>query len=76
MPRSTQDTNTTTSNPSLFMALELSGKTWKLGFLTEVGNPRIRTIGAGDLKQLEAEIGKAKRRFKLAENAAVRSAAP
>lgn len=72
MPHSSP-TDTTAANASLYMALELSGETWKLAFLAEIGRPRIRTIPARDLAQLGAEIGKAKRRLKLPEDAPVLS---
>lgn len=73
MPHSTQHADTTGSTSTLYMALELGGSTWKLGFQSGPGSPRIRTIPAGDVPQLEAEIGKAKRRLKLPESAAVMS---
>lgn len=72
MPYSTQ-TNATPAGAALYMAMELSSKTWKLAFLGGPGKPRIRTIAAGDRPQLAAEIGKARRRLKLAENSPVYS---
>lgn len=52
----------------LYLAFELSSKNWKLGFSIGLGQkPRIRTIAAGDLKALKAEIGAAKKRFRLPE---------
>ena len=72
MPHSTQETNIT-NTCALYRALELSGKSWPVGFLAIQGRPRIRTIDAGDCVQLGAEIGKAKRRLKLADNAPVYS---
>ena len=50
----------------LHLALELSKKSWKLAF-SDGGSARarIRTIKAGDLHALAAEIGQAKRHFGL-----------
>jgi len=56
----------------LYMALELSNKTWKLGF----GNgkkARQVTIEAGDLGALEVQITLAKEKLKLAPGCAVKS---
>jgi transposase len=48
------------------MALELSSSKWKVFFTTGVGQrPRERTIAAGELEDLEREIGRAKDRFGL-----------
>jgi transposase len=56
----------------LFMALELSGKTWKVGTTVGLGQkPREKTVDAGDLKGLEEEIRRAKSRFGLAETSKV-----
>jgi transposase len=71
MPHSTHSLNTTISTERLHMALDLGGETWKLGFVAGPGKPRIRTIPARDMVQLQCEVGKAKRRFKLAEDAPV-----
>lgn len=49
----------------LYMSFELSHNKWKLAFGTG-GNPRIVQIDARDLKRLEEEIMKAKRKFGLA----------
>jgi transposase len=54
------------------MAFELSSKNWKLGFSVGFGQkPRIRSISAGDLKQLKSEIKRAKKRFQLSEDCKV-----
>jgi transposase len=54
--------------PRLHLAFELGNKQWKLGSTIGLGQaPRLRTITAGDLSQLQDEIGRAKRRFNLAE---------
>ena len=56
----------------LYLALELSKKTWKLGFSDgRCARARIRTIEAGDLQALGAEIGQAKRHYGLGESAGV-----
>lgn len=56
----------TNSQVSLHMSLELSSKSWKLGFADQLGRrPRVRTIGAGDFEHLKKEIAKAKKAFCL-----------
>jgi transposase len=58
----------------LYMALELSEKQWKLGFsIGPARKPRLRTIAAGDRAALRREIGRAKERFGLPDEAPVRS---
>lgn len=58
----------------LFMAFELGGSKWVLGFSIGLGQkPRKRSIDAGDLDSLQQEIKAAKDRFRLAENAKVKS---
>lgn len=60
------------SEPVLFMAMELSASKWKLGFTVGLGQkPRERTIDAGDLEALSEAVARAKRRFRLAEDAGV-----
>ena len=50
-------TETPTTEPVLFLAFELSEKTWKLGFTTGHGQkPRERTMAARDLKRLLDEV--------------------
>ena len=57
---------------TLYLAFELSEKEWKLGFSMGLGQkPRERTISAGDVKALQAEIGLAKKRLGLLEAAEV-----
>lgn len=73
MNHSPRQMDTTKCQTTLYMALELSKTNWKLAFLSGAGKPRIRTIAGGAIKQLEAEIGKAKRRLKLPEDAPVKS---
>jgi transposase len=56
----------------LFMACELSEKTWKLGFTIGHGQtPRERTIAARDPKRLLEEVAHAKARFGLCQTAPV-----
>jgi len=63
-------TETPTTEPVLFLAFELSEKTWKLGFTTGHGQkPRERTMAARDLKRLLDEVAHAKSRFSLCATA-------
>jgi transposase len=58
----------------MHMAFELGANEWKLAFTTgPAQQPRLKTIAAGDLKALAAEIAKAKKRFGLAAEAPVKS---
>jgi len=62
----------TRSSPRLQLAFELGWSQWKLAFTIGHGQPpRLRTIGARNLPTLLKEIGKAKRRFGLPDDAAV-----
>src|SRR2546425_3401033 len=57
---------------TLFLAFELSEKTWKLGFTTGHGQkPRERTVAARHQARLLQEIAQAKRRFSLPETTPV-----
>jgi transposase len=63
-----------TSKPlgMLLLAFELGQARWTLGFSTGLGaQPRIRTILARDLRQLQQEIASAKVRFGLTPQARV-----
>ena len=61
-----------TTERVLFMAFELSEKTWKLGFTTGHGQkPRERAVAARQQARLLQEIAQAKRRFGLPETAPV-----
>jgi transposase len=63
-----------TTEPSLYLAFELSKEKWKLGFSTGLGqSPRRRTIDAGDLLALQQEIEVAKKRFHLQTDISVKS---
>ena len=56
------------TEPGLFLAFELSEKTWKLGFTTGHGQqPRERSIPARHQVRLLHEVGQAKPRFGLPE---------
>jgi transposase len=56
----------------LHLALDLGNRTWKLAFATSIAHaPRLRTMPARDLGQLDAEIAAAKVRFGLPPNAPV-----
>lgn len=58
----------------LYMALELSAGTWKVGTKAGAGQKaREKTVRAGDLAGLKEEIERAKRRFGLSERAGVMS---
>ncbi len=59
---------------NLYLAFELGKRYWKLGFTVGFGQrPRERTIVAGDLASVKAEIDQAKQRFDLSEQAHVLS---
>jgi transposase len=55
----------------LYMAMELSERTWKVLFATTAGGRRERSVAARDLGKLLQEIAAAKRRFGLAPHARV-----
>ncbi|QDV09603.1 Transposase IS116/IS110/IS902 family protein [Planctomycetes bacterium Poly30] len=64
----------TTATPVLYVALELSKDTWKLGItLDRVSKAKIRDVRARDLDGLLAEIEAAKKHFNLPENTLVKS---
>jgi transposase len=63
----TRINDSTVRQAVLYMAFELSEKTWKLGFTTGLGQePRQRDIPARAIPVLEQEIRAAKERFGLA----------
>jgi transposase len=54
--------------------MDLGLKSWKLAMTTGLGQkPRIRTVPAGDVKRLDLELSRAKKRFGLNECASVKS---
>ena len=68
----THNAHDTTPERALFVAFELSEKTWKLGFTTGHGQkPRERTITARQQERIRDEIAQAKRRLGLSETAPV-----
>jgi hypothetical protein len=70
--KATRNTQAKTSEGPLFMAFELSEKTWKLGFTTGPGQkPRERNMTARDHERVLDEIAQAKRRLGLPETAPV-----
>src|SRR5215472_2455985 len=61
-----------TTAATLFVAFELSEKTWKLGFTTGPGQkPRERTVSARHQERVLDEIARAKARLGLPASAAV-----
>jgi transposase len=68
----THNGHDTTPARVLFVAFELSEKTWKLGFTTGHGQqPRERRVAARHQARLLQEVAQAKRRFGLPETAPV-----
>lgn len=62
------------SQPTLYLAFELSNQDWKLGFTVGLGQPpRQRKIAAGDTTALKQELVLAKQRFSLPADAPVMS---
>ena len=71
--QATQGTQDNTGG-TLFVALELSAKSWKLAFRdASQRRPRLVSVRAGDLQRLDLEISKAKKRFHLPEETPVLS---
>jgi transposase len=69
----TRTINDTPQPQYLYIAIELSNETWKLGFTIGFGQaPRLRDVKARDLTALANEIRMAKERFGLPENAPMR----
>jgi len=57
---------------TLHLAFDLGNRIWTLAFATSVAHaPRLRTMSARNLAQLETEIAAAKARFGLAPDAPV-----
>jgi len=60
------------TEPTLYLAFELSNQDWKLGFTVGLGqSARPRKIAAGDITALKQEVTLAKRRFNLPDAAPV-----
>jgi transposase len=72
MTTATHNVHDTTTERVLFVAFELSEKTWKLGFTTGHGQkPRERSIAACNQARLLQEVAQAKKRFGLPDTAPV-----
>src|SRR5918999_5945884 len=68
----THNRQDTTPEATLFVAFELSEKTWKLGFTIGHGQkPRERTVAARHQARVLHEVAQAKKRFGLPETAPV-----
>jgi transposase len=66
MPATTRTLIHLPEPPALYLALELSNRSWKLAFSTGLGQkPRLRSIPARDLDALLREVTAARRRFHL-----------
>jgi transposase len=66
MTTMTRIEKSTPTRPCLLLALELSERTWKLGFTVGRGQrPRVRQMPAGTVDRLAEEITRAKERFGL-----------
>lgn len=74
MTRVTRSTQDTEKNEVLYVSLELSKKSWKLGF-SDGGSrrPRVVTVPAREWNRFDVALAKAKARFGLTEDAPVRS---
>jgi transposase len=72
--KTTPKTNDNTTEATLYVAFELSDKSWKLGFTTGHGQkPRERNVPARDQERILDEIAQAKHRMGLPEMAPVLS---
>jgi transposase len=72
MTTMTRIAESTAPTSCLLLAFELGERSWKLGFTMGMGQrPRIRTVPAGALNRVWAEIAEAKRRFHLGADTAV-----
>lgn len=66
MTTMTRVEKSTATMPCLFLAFELSERTWKLGFSSGRGQrPRVRQIAPGAVERLADEVARAKARFGL-----------
>ena len=69
---STVTTRSEQPGRTLHLAFDLGNRIWKLAFATSVAHaPRLRTMSARNLAQLDTEIAAAKARFGLAPDAPV-----
>lgn len=61
-----------TAPATLLLAFELGERSWKLGFTTGLGQrSRVRQVPAGAIERILEEIRRAKRRFKMVDDAPV-----
>lgn len=65
-------TENNTKNDRMYIALELSNKTWKI-FFSNGFKKRRKTIDAGKLYQLEHEIAKTRKHFGMSEDVKINS---
>jgi transposase len=74
MHQATRKTQDSAEGQNLYVALELSKKSWKLAFSDgSARRPRVVAVRARDWDRFETEVEKAKHRFGLAPEAGVRS---
>lgn len=74
MQAATTQTMDFTPTGILYLAIEQGDRGWKLAFTTGFGQkPRYKGIPAGDIEGLTTEIGRARKRFRLAPDTPVRS---
>jgi len=66
-----RDGKATTSAGTLYMSLELSLKTWKLGFTDGSANPRVVSVPARNYSALGEAIAKARQRFSMSADTPV-----
>lgn len=72
--RTTRESDYNGKQQVLYLAFELGASKWLLGFSIGLGQkPRKRTVAAGDLEVLAQEIKAAKKKFRLSEEAVVKS---
>jgi transposase len=72
MNQATHQEEITGKSEILYLSFELGRKEWKLAFTVSRGQkPRIVTLPAGNLAEVEQEIARARERFKLAEDVRV-----
>ena len=67
----TREGETSVGGQVLYMALELSDRTWKVLFASPAGRRRERSVAARDVAALVGEIAAAKRRLGLSAQARV-----
>jgi len=73
MPATTRFSSVVPNSPALYLAIELSNRSWKLAFSTGLGQkPRLRSIPARDREALLHEIQAARARFRLPADTLVR----